>query len=47
MSENVKKTYIQSDHNYGSECARRMVLKENESRRGVLQNVLVKIQKND
>jgi hypothetical protein len=45
MSKNVKKTYTQSGHNFCSEGARRMGLRENESRRGVLQNAPVKIQK--
>jgi hypothetical protein len=45
MDEKMKKTYKRSASNFGSEGAREMVLWGNESRRGVLHNVLVIIQK--
>jgi hypothetical protein len=45
MNENVKKTSHRSDHNFGSEGARGMVLWGNESRRRALHDALVKIQK--
>jgi hypothetical protein len=45
MDESVKKTYIRSGHNFDSEGARGIALWGNESRKGVLQNALVKIKK--